>query len=54
MDGPDGLCGGGAIETPGCADAHSRQPYNTGNAHGAGVSNVMIEDIAIVAASGAV
>ena len=35
VDGPRGLCGGGAIETPGCADANCAQQYNTGNADGA-------------------
>lgn len=52
VDGPQGLCGGGAIETPGCADANCEEPYNTGNADGAAVSNVLIEDVAIAAKDG--
>lgn len=49
------LCGGGAIETPGCAFPYCAKPHtglagqgpniNTGNGDGNGVHNVIIEDI---------
>lgn len=42
------LCGGGAIETPGCANPYCEKPdLNTGNGDGRGASNVVIEDIDI-------
>jgi hypothetical protein len=52
VDGPDGLCGGGAIETPGCADANCAERYSTGNQDGSAVSNVLIEDVEIAIVEG--
>eukprot|EP00931_Biecheleriopsis_adriatica_P059481 TRINITY_DN35599_c0_g1_i1.p1 TRINITY_DN35599_c0_g1~~TRINITY_DN35599_c0_g1_i1.p1 ORF type:complete len:434 (+),score=60.17 TRINITY_DN35599_c0_g1_i1:58-1359(+) len=44
------LCGGAAIETPGCADAFCEGPFDTGN--GAAVSNVLVEDVDIALQDG--